>query len=111
MITRQERKASVAAMAEAVIEEELREFGVTLKTSARELGGYIAEQADALADIAQDEDVTGVAYDRAVLAARDNVAMMGGLIALDNCLDLKQRLRGVVHGTLRMGIIVIMGMA
>lgn len=82
---------------EAIIEQAVRDTGVSLKTSTKELALYADDQAARLLSL-----VGQAGYDEAVIAARDNVVLRAGIASVDQADALQARFIGVLQGALGM---------
>jgi hypothetical protein len=88
----------------SLLEGTLKETGKELETSLDEVRQYAGEQMAQLA-LAVGEP----GYDRAVIAARDNVLLRMGLRAVANADSADQRIIGIVQGALFFGAKAIAG--
>lgn len=91
------------------------DFMASLKASLAETGRDLnvdlatvkAKAAEQMTQLAMASGEPG--YDRAVIAARDNVAMAAGLAAVKNADAVDSRIIGVIQGSLFFGAKVIAG--
>lgn len=78
-----------------LLDQAIKETGVTLTVSADQLSAYIAERAAVLAGSAG-----LVGFELAVSAERDNVALFAGLSAHREAKAADQRIIGLIQGAL-----------
>ena len=82
----------------------LKETGRKIDVDLEEVRVYAASQMTQLA-LAVGEP----GYDRAVIAARDNVAMKAGLLAVAHADAIDSRIVGVIQGSLFVGARILAG--
>lgn len=78
-----------------LLEAAVRETGIDLRKSASELAVFTAQQAAELSAV-----VGLPGYDQAAIAARDAIALEGGLDITDTADAAAQRVIGVIQGSL-----------
>lgn len=76
---------------ETLLKDAVKDTGLSLSTTTRELAAYIAERAVVLASA-----VGLPGYEQAVIAERDNVLLKSGRSAVSTADAADQRLLGIV---------------
>lgn len=82
----------------ALVETSLERIGGNLQTSSDEIAAQASEEADRLARILENNEP---GYEQAVIAARDNVALLAGLVVGDTASSLDREWLGLIAGGLR----------
>lgn len=82
-----------------VLEQALEETGTEITNTTARVARYATERALHLSTLVADPG-----YELAVVAERDNVALFAGLDLTGNADAMEQRVVGLIHGALSLGV-------
>jgi hypothetical protein len=86
------------------VEDEAKEAGLELAVDSAELLDYATDRAKHLARMLAAKEP---AFEEMIRREKDNIALKAGLLAVEQSVELRERLIGMIHG----GLVAVLGTA